>query len=71
MLSKSIGAHTGSLWRLPSAISPATTWSSLLSGVGVRREVVGTWASSRASPRKGGDPADVYPYGDLWGGHLL
>jgi len=31
----------------------------------------GLLGRERASPRKGGDPADVYPYGDLWGGHLL
>jgi len=55
----------------PSVISPAATWPSLGPGVGVRIEVVGFWALSRAAPRKGGDPADVYPYGELWGGHLL
>ena len=34
---------------------------------GSRRPVRGEWVLGprRAAPRKGGDPADVYPYGDL------
>jgi len=33
--------------------------------------VSGTWALRGALAEIGGDPADVFLYGDLWGGCLL
>jgi hypothetical protein len=41
------------------------TWSSLGPGVGIRFWVGGNWARVVALPRIGGDPADVFLYGDL------
>ena len=65
MTPKSVGAHTGSFERL---------LSGNFAGSNVTEPPAGSRRPERgervlgprwAAPRKGGDPADVYPYGDL------
>jgi len=55
----------------PSTIPPAADVAEPRAGS--RHPVLGQWDWARVAPlpRIGGDPADVYPDGDLWGGCLL
>lgn len=61
-----IGRSVAALLSVPAGnFAGVLTWSSLGPGVGIRFWVGGNWARVVALPRIGGDPADVFLYGDL------